>query len=196
MYKLTDMVYDTSTMNVATMTQENRDTMPRAVIELPVEEQEKLRAIRAADDLPALRQYVLALRTARWPLRAIGDPLDAPRSTVRMWEKGANPEAPLPDVPECVRAQRDRGERVANLRMDVPPADRGVLRELAEEARNVRAKTPSTAPPRVAADRLDLLISEYISHEVPVKRIADHMGVTPRAVAARYERHQERKDDA
>ena len=181
-------------MNVATMTQENRDTMPRAVIELPVEEQEKLRGLRASNDLPALRQYVLALRKARWPLRAIGDPLDAPRSTVRLWEKGADPQALLPDVPECIRAQRDRGERVANLRMDVPPDDREVLRELATEARLVRAKTPKTAPARVAADKLDLMISDYISHEVPVKRIADHMGVTPRAVAARYERHRTRKD--
>jgi hypothetical protein len=111
-----------------------------------------------------------------------------------MWEKGADPTGELPEVPECVRAQRDRGERVANLRMDVPPADREVLRELAEEARNVRAKTPKTAPARVAADKLDVMITEYISHEVPVKRIADHMGVTPRAVAARYERHQARKD--
>lgn len=170
--------------------------MPRSVIELPPDEQEKLRTLRAADDLPALRQYVLALRKARWPLRAIGDPLDAPRSTVRMWEKGANPDASLPDVPECARAQRDRGERVANLRMDVPPDERQRLRQLAEEARNVRAKTPKTAAPRIAADKLDGLIAEYISRDVPVKRIADHMGVTPRAVAARYERHQERKDSA
>lgn len=188
------MVYDTSTMNVATMTQENRDTMARSVIELPAEEQEKLRKIRASDDLPALRQYVLALRLARWPLRAIGDPLDAPRSTVRMWEKAADPSGDLPDVPECVRAQRDRGERVANLRMDVPPDDRALLRELATEARGVRAKTPNTAPARVAADKLDAIIAKYIERDVPVKRIADHMGVTPRAVAARFERHQTRKD--
>ena len=183
-------------MDQATKTHENRDTMARSVIELPAEEQDKLRALRAADDLPALRQYVLALRKARWPLRAIGDPLEAPRSTVRMWEKGADPDGKLPDVPECVRAQRDRGERVANLRMDVPPEDRPVIRDLAIEARNVRSKTPDTAPARIAADKLDKMIVEYIDHNVPVKRIADHMGVTPRAVAARYGRHQTRKDDA
>lgn len=181
-------------MNVATMTQENRDTMPRSVIELPAEEQEKLRALRASSDLLGLRQYVLALRKARWPLRAIGDPLEAPRSTVRMWEKGADPDAALPAVPECVRAQRDRGERVANLPLDVPPEDRDVLRELATEARQVRAKTPKTAPARVAADKLDVMIAEYINRDIAVKRIADRMGVTPRAVAARFDRYQSRKD--
>jgi hypothetical protein len=111
-----------------------------------------------------------------------------------MWEKGADPEAPVPEVPECVRAQRDRGERVVNFRMDVPPDERKMIRELAEEARMVRAKTPKTAPARIAADKLDAMIVEYIDRDVPVKRIADHMGVTPRAVAARYGRHQTRKD--
>ncbi len=176
------------------MTDENRDTMERSVVELPLDEQDKLRTVRESNDLPALRQRVLALRQAKWPLRAIGDPLDAPRSTVRMWEKGADPSASLPSVPECDRAQRDRGERVVNLRMDVPPADRDTLRELAEEARQVRGRTPKTSPARIAADKLDLMINGYISHKVPVKRIADHMGVTPRAVAARHERYLTRKD--
>lgn len=168
--------------------------MPRSVIELPVEEQEKLRAIRESGDLLALRQYVLALRQARWPLRAIGDPLEAPRSTVRMWEKGADSDATLPTVPECIRAQRDRGERVANLPLDVPPEEREDLRRLAAEARQVRAKTPKTAPARIAADRLDELIAAYVGRGIAVKRIADRMGVTPRAVTARYDRHQTRKD--
>ena len=175
------------------MTDENRDTMERSVVELPLEEQTKLQDVRASNDLVALRQRVLALRLAKWPLRAIGDPLDAPRSTVRMWEKGADPNGELPSVPECDRAQRDRGERVVNMRMDVPPDDRDQLRQLAEEARNVRGRTPKTSPARIAADKLDNMISEYISHKVPVKRIADHMGVTPRAVAARFERYQSRK---
>jgi hypothetical protein len=47
---------------------------------------------------------------------------------------------------------------------------------------------------RIDADKLDEMIETYISRNVPVKRIATHMGVTPRAVAARYERFQERKE--
>lgn len=181
-------------MDTVIKTYENRDTMSRNVIALPEEEQAKLRQIRESGDLPALRQYVLALRKAKWPLRAIGDPLNAPRSTVRMWEKAADPDAELPVVPECERAQRDRGERVARLRMDVPPNDRETLRKLAEEAQSVRARTPASSPARVAAAKLDEMIASYISRDVPVKRIADHMGVTPRAVTARYERYRARKD--
>lgn len=169
--------------------------MSRNVIALPDEEQDKLRQIRESGDLPALRQYVLALRQAKWPLRAIGDPLNAPRSTVRMWEKAANPNAELPVVPECERAQRDRGERVARLRMDVPPDDRPRLKKLAEEAQTVRARTPDGSPARVAAAELDTMIAAYISRNVPIKRIADHMGVTPRAVTARYERYRARKEN-
>lgn len=168
--------------------------MPRTVPELPQEEQDKLRKVREAGDLVALRQRVLALRQAKWPLRAIGDPLGAPRSTVRMWETNADKSGNLPKVPECVRAQRDRGEKTVRLRMDVPPEDRGRLRVLAVEARQVRGRTPKDAPARVAANELDKLIETYIGRNIPVKRIAEHMGVTPRAVTARFERHLERKD--
>lgn len=167
--------------------------MARTVAVLPDEEQKTLQAIKEAGDLVRLRQYVLALRLAKWPLRAIGDPLGAPRSTVRMWETGANPDGDLPSVPECPRAERDRGERVVRFRMDVPVTERDLLRELAEEARQVRGRTPDDAPARIAADRLDRMIEDYIARDVPVKRIATHMGVTPRAVAARHERYLDRK---
>lgn len=169
--------------------------MSRSIAVLPEEEQAILRSLREADDLPALRLHVYALRKAKWPLRAIGDPLGAPRSTVRMWEHAADPTAELPAVPECVRAERDRGERTVRLRMDVPPSERDELHRLAESARQVRGKTPKTAPARIDADKLDQLIESYIGRDVPVKRIATYMGVTPRAVAARYERYLERKND-
>lgn len=168
--------------------------MPRTVVELPPEEQARLQAVRESGDLLGLRQLVLAYRRASWPLRAIGDPLGAPRSTVRMWERGADATAEVPQVPECIRAQRERGERVVKLPVDVPPEDRERLAKLAVEARQVRGKTPAASPARKAADELDQLIESYITRKVPVKRIADYMNVTPRAVTARYERYLERKD--
>lgn len=167
--------------------------MPRTVAVLPEKEQDRLRAVRESEDLPALRQHVLALRRAKWPLRAIGDPLGAPRSTVRMWEKNANPNGETPVVPECPRAERERGERTVRLRLDVPPEDRKRLQELAQSARQVRGRTPKDAPARKDADKLDEMIEEYIARDVPVKRIADRMNVTPRAVAARHERYVARK---
>jgi hypothetical protein len=110
-----------------------------------------------------------------------------------MWEQNADPEQPLPDVPECPRATRSRGERVVKLRMDVPPEERDVLAELAKSARMVRGRTPDDSPLRKDADKLDAMIERYIARKVPVKRIAGHMGVTPRAVTARYERFTERR---
>jgi hypothetical protein len=77
--------------------------------------------------------------------------------------------------------------------MDVPPEERERLRELAEAARRVRGRTPKDAPDRLAADELDKMIEEYLDRNVPVKRIATHMGVPPRAVAARYDRYVLRK---
>ncbi len=167
--------------------------MARTIAVLPPEEQQKLREVRESGDLVALRQRILALRLASWPLRAIGDPLGAPRSTVRMWETGANPAADLPDVPECPRAERERGERAVRLPMDVPPADRDELKVLAKSAQRVRGRTPKDAPDRLAANKLDVMIETYLDREVPVKRIAAHMGVTPRAVAARHQRFLSRK---
>lgn len=178
------------------MTVEKRDGMSRSLTQLPIEEQDTLKALREANDLPALRQRVLALRLAKWPLRAIGDPLDTPRSTVRMWEMGADKSGDIPSVPECERAKRDRGERVVRLRMDVPPEDRDRLKALAESARTVRGRTPKDAPARKDADVLDELIDQYIDRNVPVKRIANYMDVTPRAVTARHERFLERKKDS
>lgn len=173
-------------------TYEKRKGMARSVAVLPEDEQQKLREDRE-NSLEALYQRVYALRQAQWPLRAIGEAVDAPRSTVRMWELKADPKADAPTVPECPRAEQQRGERTVRLRLDVPAAEREELRTLAEQARTVRGRTPKDHPARKAADKLDKMIETYISRNVPVKRIANHMGVTPRAVAARYERYLERK---
>lgn len=180
-------------MNIAKETYRKKVKMSRTVVVLPEEEQAKLRAIRESGDLIELRQRVLALRKAKWPLRAIGDPLGAPRSTVRMWETNANPELDVPTVPECEKAERERGERVVRLRMDVPPEDRDELKRLAISARHVRGRTPKDSPARKDAERLDQMIETYVKRNVPVKRIAGYMDVTPRAVAARLERYHERK---
>ncbi len=173
-----------------------RDPMAKPLIALPQDEQDALKALHADKDtkLPELRQRVLALRHARWPLRAIGDPVGAPRSTVRMWELEANSEADLPVVPECERAARARGERVVRMRPDVPPEDRDELRRLAASAKKVRSRTPETDPAKKDARALDALIETYIARNIPISKIADRMGVTPRAVTARHERFVERKN--
>lgn len=164
-------------------------TPTRLRVELPAHEAEVLHAVRQSGDLNALRQRVYALRQAKWPLRAIGQPLDdTARSTVRMWELAANPNAPVPNVPQCPRGDSVAGERIVRLRFDVPVAERERLKRLAESARSVRGWTKKDARSRRDADELDALLVKYTARGVPVKRLATHMGVTYRAVAARLER--------
>lgn len=167
----------------------NNTLMPtKARIQLPESEKQALVAAREAGDLVALRQRVLALRQAGWPLRAIGDPLNTGRSTARMWELHADPKEATPSVTQCPRGKHGAGERVVRMRLDVPPSERDELKRLALSARKVRGSTPQDAQERRDAKQLEQMIKRYVHRGVPVKRIAGHMGVTYRAVAARLER--------
>lgn len=166
-------------------------TTTRNRVELPKAEADALVAVRESGDLQTLRQRVYALRKAGWPLRAIGDALSGTaRSTVRMWELAADPSGELPSVASCPRGATENGERVVRLRPDVPIEEREELKRLAESARTVRGWTPKDAQARKDADALDELLVKYTKRNVPVKRLATHMGVTFRAVAARLERHE------
>lgn len=169
-------------------------TPTRLRVELPSHEVEALREVRESGNLQALRQRVFALRRAGWPLRAIGEPLDGtPRSTVRMWELAADADGDLPAVSSCPKGRSEHGERVVRLRLDVPTLERAELKRLAESARKVRGWTPQDAQERKDADQLDELLVTYTKRGVPTKRLATHMGVTYRAVAARLERHEAKK---
>lgn len=158
---------------------------------LPENEAKELRRLRDAEDLTGLRQRVLALRRAGWTLRAIGEPLDAGRSTARMWELGADPNKSLPKVTKA--PARNAGERVIRLRIDVPEDELPELKRLAASARRVRGWTPKQAQTRQDADALDELLEMYVKRGVPVKRLATRLGYTYRAIAARLERRAEKR---
>lgn len=166
---------------------------------LPEEEQQLLQKLRADNNLPLLRARVALLREAGWTLASIGAPLDANRSTTRMWEyasaKSDFPEAKaLREVPEIERPPK--GAKVLRKYPDVPVDEREHLRDLADKARTVRGWTPDDDPSRKAADELGELLINYREMGVPLTRLADHMGVTHRAVAARIERSTEKKKEA
>lgn len=173
--------------------------MSRPTQELPEREAKVLRELReaGANALPALRARVSLLRDAGWSLAAVGAPLGANRSTTRMWQTSAKPE----DVKRCVKQYgkpdaappRRSAAKVVRLYPDVPEADRAKLVKLAESARRVRGWTPQDAQERKDADSFEKLLRKY--HEdrgVPMKRLAEHIGVTHRAIAARLERADER----
>lgn len=156
---------------------------------LPEAQADRLQAIYASGDRPALKAYIAALRARGWPLRAIGDPLGLPRSTVQYFENNAPSDVVVAAaIPLSVRFIENAGAKTARWRTHIPEDHRDLLRTRAADARRVRAQTPANSPLREAAERLDNLIELYLSRMVPVTEIAEVMGVTHRAVTARLER--------
>lgn len=155
-------------------------------INLPPAEAQRLVALRETGDLNALRALVAAYRRAGWTLQAIGAPLGKGRSTVRLWEKTHPVDVALPDVPKA--PLRVTKQRVVKLPPDVPLAEREKLRELAEQARQVRRWTGYDAQERVSSRQLDELLRTYQANGVNSAILARRIGVTHRAVRARLER--------
>lgn len=159
-------------------------------IEFPPAEADRLRALRASGELPALRARIKALRDVKWTLRAIGGAMGAPHTTVRMWQEAADSNLPvIPSVPLPPKFQR---ENVIRLRPDIPADEIKDLQRLAVSARKIRGWTPADSQERKDAVELERRLEIYVERRVPVKRIADHLNVSFRAVAARLERAAER----
>lgn len=171
-----------STYNEYTLHLENTVT----VVTLPDDEGALLQRLRETDRRRFLIR-VRALVDSGWPLRAVGEPLGAGRSTVRSWKMAAadanmNDLADLPPVPGRARLH------VVRLRPDVPEEEREHLIELAQSARSVNRWTPADAPERKASQELNELLAKYVERGVPVRTLANRLGVTYRAVVARLER--------
>jgi hypothetical protein len=167
--------------------------MTRSTNQLSASEADLLRKLREAgpSGLPMLRGRVAALREAGWTLAAVGEPLNANRSTTKMWQLSAKPEdvtaarelAPIETAPK-----REQPFKVVRLYPDVPAHDLPELHRLADSARRVRGWASEDSPQRQDAKEFEKKLQVYVERGVPIKRIADHLGVTHRAIAARLER--------
>lgn len=172
--------------------------MSRPTQQLPAGEAAKLTKLREAgpNALPKLRARVAALRDAGWSLAAVGAPLNANRSTTRMWQTSAKDEdvaAIVKELGACpVAPARRSNVKVVRLFPDVPEDEREELAELAAQARLVRGHTPKDAPARKAADKFEKKLRAYKDRGVPVKRMAEIVGITHRAIAARIDRAEKR----
>jgi hypothetical protein len=172
----------------------------RSVAFIPDDEVERLQALRNNRDLPGLRSRILALRNAGWTLAGIGAPFQVPYSTVRAWERAATPDThPIPhdDVPTPGRPPRRPGHviRVRKMRPDVPPSERQRLSQLAEEARILRRTTSPTHPAWHSQRILEDLLTTYIERGVPIANLARYCNVSNRAIAARMERAEVRRQE-
>jgi DNA-binding transcriptional MerR regulator len=162
-----------------------------SLVHLPQAQADRLKALYSSGDRPALKAYIGALRAQGWPLRAIGEPLDLPRSTIQYFEKSADQTADTSSIPLSPKAIETAGTKTVRWRTHIPAEQRPMLRELADKAKRVRSTTPQDSELRQASDRLDSLIQHYLDRMVPVTEIAEAMGVTHRAVNARIERRNE-----
>lgn len=169
---------------------------------LPDTESERLTALRGGEDRSSLYAYVLALRQAGWPLRAIADPVGVSRMGVKLWEDTAKKlelqaAATALDVPKPPLMSVGSGVSAARRTIDVPQRDRQRLYDLQQLARLVRQSTPAGAPSRLASDELDGLLVKYVEiRGVQPMVVARHAGVTRRAIVARLERLHERQEAA
>jgi hypothetical protein len=164
------------------------------VVTLPAEEGALLRQLRETDRRRFLIR-VRALVDSGWPLRAVGEPLDAGRSTVRSWKMSAG-EADARDLEELPPVPARSRLKVIRLRPDVPEEERAELIELAQQARSVNRWTPQDAPERAASQELNRRLQMYVNRGVPVRTLANRLGVTYRAVVARLERQDQHTEQA
>lgn len=156
---------------------------------LPAAEGERLLELRDTNRTEFLRR-VTALWHAGWPMRAIGEPLRSGRSTVRAWIVAAE-HLDYDDV----KVERPVKQYVVRLRPDVPREELPKLLELAELARAVNRWLPADSEARRASAELDQRLSVYVQRGVTVQTLADRLGVTRRAIAARLERRAEQVEE-
>lgn len=167
--------------------------MQRTPKELPQLEAKKLVELREAGPsaLPQLRARVAALRSAGWSLAAVGAPLGANRSTTRMWQMSALPadvKKTVKDAPPTPVPAPANAVKVVRKYPEVPTAERDELIRLAESARKIRGWTAPESTQRKDAAEFEHRIRTYNARGVPIKRIADTIGVTHHAIAARLQR--------
>ena len=169
--------------------------------ELPESEKTRLLELRQNPDQRGLRERVVALRQAGWPLRAIGEAVGVSRMSVHVWEAAVNenPDAmkgvgQIHDVPALPLAARGSGVTVRKMPVDVPEHDRERLLELSQKAKTVRRWSAADSPEREASRELDALVVKYVEKRgVKPMVVARHAGVTRRAIMARIERIHERQ---
>lgn len=166
------------------------------VVQLPDDEGALLRRLRETDRRLFLARVHALVEDGGWPLRAVGEPLGTGRSTVRAWKVAAEgdktsdePDA-LPPVPVRTRV------KVVRMRPDVPEEEQEHLLRLAQQARNVNRWTPAGAPERLASQELNRLLHMYVRRGVPVRTLANRLGVTYRAVVARLERQEKQQSES
>jgi hypothetical protein len=144
-------------------------------------------------DKSAAHSRLRSLWEAGWSLQSLGESLNPPRpkTTVHFWVRNASAteqQRPVPVPPPrsfTVSTPVSTAPRLRTISPGVPSHMKDQLRQLSDQAKRYRAKTPSSHPVAVANEQLTVMVKTLYTMGVPTRAIADAAGVTYRAMARR-----------
>lgn len=131
---------------------------------------------------------VKALRLEGWPLRAIAEPFAVSRTAVQGWEN-QHTGATLPEVPDLPKREIKERKKNTTEKYVLSDEEAKILRQLADEASQVRRFTDRNAPSRTAATILEAKLIEYSNKGVSRKQLAVHCGVSDSSIKQRLRKH-------
>ncbi len=134
-----------------------------------------------------------ALWEAGWSLQSIGSSLNPPKpkTTVHFWVRRAASVEQHRSVPTppprsfTVSTPVKTAPRLRTVSPGVPSHVKDQLRDLSNQARRFRAKTPAGHPVAIANDQLTTMVKTLYTMGVPTQAIAEAAGVSYRAMARR-----------
>ena len=131
--------------------------------------------------------YLNELHKAGWPLRALGDATGVTGEAIRQRIRTARPMYDIPDV--IAPPQKPARESTTWVKPQPSADETRRLKTLFGRATRVNGSTAADHPDRAASVELTELINKLVGREITCYRIAKILDVTPRAIAARLERH-------
>jgi hypothetical protein len=134
-----------------------------------------------------------ALWEIGWSLQSIGSSLNPvrPKTTIHFWVKRATPEQQHRQVPAppprslTTSVPTKTAPRVRTISPGVPEHLKDELRDLSQQARLYRARTPAGHPVAIANDKLTIMVKTLYTLGVPAQALAEAAGVSYRAMARR-----------
>jgi hypothetical protein len=148
---------------------------------------------RHSDTDTQLVSYMRVMRSQRWPLQAIADPLGIGREAVRQRIESSTASSELwthlPEVPPCPPRRKERTRSTPKVRMKPTSEESEKLQRLQACARKANGVTPIDDPRRNASLELSRLMAELAKRGISYVDIAKATGVASSTVHFRLARH-------
>ncbi len=161
-------------------------------VQIPQLSADEVAFIKSLDKASA-ESRLRALWEAGWSLQALGSSLDPakPKTTIHFWVRRAaivEQHRPVPSPPPrsfTVSTPVRTAPRLRTISPGVPPNVKDQLRELSDQAKRYRARTPDNHPVALANQQLTTMVKTLYTLGVPTQALAEAAGVSYRAMARR-----------